>query len=157
MKLKKVDFWQINLAHCKLAVDTLLSSVCKMQTNPIILIQEPYLYKGKVRLALPNYKIFSHELNSRAAIAIPQHFRFWHVSEFSDRDTTTIILEENDNDKYLIVSSYLDILHTQVVPTMLEKVHSFSARENIPIISGLDSNAHSTVWGCDVNNKRGVL
>ena len=128
-----------------------------MQTNPIILIQEPYLYKGKVRLALPNYKIFSHKLNSRAAIAIPQHFRFWHVSELSDRDTTTIILEENDNDKYLIVSGYMDITNPSVIPTTLDKIRIYSTKNRIPVLAGLDTNAHSTLWGCDSNNSRGDI
>ena len=140
-----------------MAVDTLLSSVSKVQTNPILLLQEPYLSKGEIRFKVPKYNIYSFDSQCRSAVAIPEFFRSWYEPSLSDRDTTTVVLEDDSKDKYLVVSSYFDINLDGVVPAMIEKVKQYSVTKNIPIVVGIDSNAHSTLWGCTANNKRGDI
>ena len=55
--------------------------------------------------------------------------------------------------KMLIVSAYLDI-NKPVVEEWLRRIIKFSDDKNWPIIIGMDSNAHSTLFGKD-NNSRG--
>ena len=155
--LNMAQIWQINLHHSKNASDNLLSEVIGQITPPIILIQEPYLYKKKVKLYLPNYNLYFVGLNSRSVIAIPKLFKGVFLRSLSDRDTTAVLLEENNDKpvKFVLVSAYLDILDKEVVSKGLERISRFSSDKNLPLVLGIDSNAHSTLWGCDDDNQRG--
>ena len=157
--------WQINIHHCKLASDNLVSEVMKMKRKPILLIQEPYLFREKPLLRINNYAVHYVGKNVRSLIAIPCNLRSFSVHELSDKDTTAVLLEENvhttdetNNEttiKYLLVSSYLDILDKKVINQGLEKCATFSKTNRIPMVIGMDSNSHSTLWGCETNNSRG--
>ena len=152
----KIIFWQINLNHAFAASNNLTLEVGRMgKTKPIILIQEPYLFKGKPKLWLPNYTIYFKDSNCRSAVAIPSHLTSWAKNDLSDKDTVAVILEENANDKCLVVSSYLDITSNEVIPSKLNSAADFCRHNNLPLLAGIDSNSHSTLWGCDMNNKRG--
>ena len=155
-KSKSLEFWQINLQHCKAASECLISDVgSNLQTPPVLLIQEPYLYRGQPKLNLINYNIYYKSKDNRSLIAAPRCLKAWSMDSLSDRDNTTILLEDNTKRQILIVSSYLDITNGDVIGNVLEKIIEFSRVEKIPIIIGMDSNSHSTLWGCDVNNSRG--
>ena len=145
--------WQINLHHSKLASDNLASEVAKMAKPPIILIQEPYLYKDKVKLNLINYNLF-HKPKSRSLIAIPCAIKSFFLNSISDRDTVSVLLTEGNN-SIILASVYLDILDDKVISCGLEYISKYSSDSSIPMILGLDSNAHSTLWGCEEDNKRG--
>ena len=119
------------------------------------MIQEPYLYRGKIKLASPNHKIISNELNSRSCIAVPRFLKSWPMMKFSDKDTTVLMLEESAQEKLMLVSSYLDIKNEKVVTNKLASAVDFANKNKIPILISMDSNSHSTLWGCEVNNKRG--
>ena len=65
-----LKFIQINLQHCKESTAVLCSQLCSMHTC-IALIQEPYIYKSKIRgLSVPGaqllYKV--EAMRPRAAI-----------------------------------------------------------------------------------------
>ena len=156
-KLSKILFWQINLQHCRAATDNLLAAVGQMKEKaPVLLVQEPYVRKGKPIFSLPNYQVHYHGKNSRSLIAVPRQLRVWSVSSLSDGDFTSILLEGNDKKRILVVSGYLDI-KKEVVGDKLEEIVSYSSANKIPILAGFDTNCHSTIWGCDENNNRGDL
>ena len=151
------------MQHCKTAVDFLISSVSNLNFAPVLLIQEPYVYKKTVKLSLPKYNVYYSRPSARSsshvrtAIAVPNNLNVWYMGNLSDEDTTSIILEDNQNQKIMITSSYLDITLDSVIPDSLEKNMVFCKANNIPILIGMDSNSHSTLWGCEENNKRGEI
>ena len=54
----------------------------------------------------------------------------------------------------VIASCYWDILHDNIDPYVLNLI-SFCRERKIPLVLGMDSNAHSTLWGSKLNNTRG--
>ena len=153
-----VKIWQNNLHHAKLASDTLVEEAEKLHDRPIILAQEPYLSRNKIKIKLPNYNVYFNGLKNRTFIAVPTNMSSTFLRSLSDRDTTAILLEEKNDVapvKYIIVSAYLDILDDKVISKGLDSIISFANDRGIPVILGIDSNAHSTLWGCDEDNKRG--
>ena len=149
-------FWQNNLQHGRTSTDNLLSDVGSIlhSKTPILLVQEPYIYKGKPIFNLPNYNIHYKGINNRTLIAVPRCLRAWNISSLSDKDTTTILIEDDNKQRILVVSAYLDI-KLDVVSKKLDEIVLYSNINKIPILVGMDSNCHSTVWGCDSNNARG--
>ena len=74
------------------------------------------------------------------------------ISELKHRDLAAglITLEEK---KTVILSVYLDITK-EAVPDHLRKAIEYCKQKRFSILVGIDSNAHSDVWGYS-NNKRG--
>ena len=158
MKNDALTVWQINLHHSRKATDNLVAEVANSKSLPLILAQEPYLYKEKIKLKLPNYILYSVGKNNRSLIAIPKQFQSFFLNTLSDRDTTVILLEEKDsNEKFILASAYLDILDGKVISKGLEKLAKYSLENRIPMVIGMDSNAHSSIWGCETDNKRGEV
>ena len=79
--MPKINIWQINLQHSKAASDHLISEVAKVQTDTIILIQEPYLFKEIPTLKIPNSHNFYSGKNNPSILtgrgAISSFFVGW--------------------------------------------------------------------------------
>ena len=58
------------------------------------------------------------------------------------------------NQEVYICSLYLDILKEVHIPAFLRLVE-WCNRERMPLVIGMDSNAHSPLWGSDERNARG--
>ena len=56
----------------------------------------------------------------------------------------------------LLVSAYLNI-HLPVTPTWLSDIVTLASDRGIPILISMDSNAHSSLYGPDNNNRGGEL
>ena len=150
----KITFWQQNLQHSRTATDTLLSSVAQAKFSPILLVQEPYIHKGRPVMSIPNYNVHFYGVKSRTLVAVPRHLKAWSLGSLSDGDVTTILLENNENERILVVSAYFDITK-DVVSKKIDEITMFSSRHKVPLLMGADTNCHSSLWGCDENNSRG--
>ena len=102
------------------------------------------------------YKTFlgceGEERPSRTAIYIPFGASAIQLGHLSNRDCTTILLK-TPTGKMVISSIYLDIL-TQIRQSWLTRLLNYAENEDLPMIIGMDSNAHSQLYG-PTTNKRG--
>jgi len=157
--MKFCDIWQINLQHSRSATDELVSRLRVRHTKPdqstIILVQEPFLNKGKVSGIDRSCKTMAFNDDPRAAIITYGLSNVWYVPKFSNRDVTTCVLESKGKMTY-IVSAYLDI-NDNNINDKLVKIVEFCNANNHELIIGCDSNAHSSLWGCTSNNRRGDM
>ena len=136
-KLYSSEFiiWQNNLQHCKLATDVILKDISKAQKSPVLLVQEPHIYRAKPRFNPPNYNVFFGKSScARSLIAVPRGLRCWAMESLCNRDVTTVLLEDFNGQKLIVVSAYLDIKDKNVINDTLEKVSSFSRDNNLPML-----------------------
>lgn len=77
----------------------------------------------------------------------------WLVNEFTNRDQCCVAVE-NQGKLVYIASAYLDINYS-ATPQILRNLIERCEVERIPLILGMDANAHSPLWGCDESNPRG--
>ena len=97
-------------------------------------------------------KLFRYEKMARSAILVYNpNLDCTLVPQFSDHDTTTIQLE---NQNTYICSSYHDIT-AAAWPTILNDLANFCRSKNARLIIGADTNAHSEMWGSPAPNGRG--
>ena len=73
----------------------------------------------------------------------------WYCPKYSNRDITTVVLKLVDREIYF-TSGYCDI-NLDIPPKLTELMEEV----NHPVLMGLDTNAHSQVWGMAENNSRG--
>ena len=145
---------QINCRKCEQATLTVGSI-----PDSIYLMQEIY-YTAKGNAGV---RVKSHlygKPQSRAAIYLSslQSCSFVPMPQFTDDDISTVIIEGGSLKEPTIISSvYLDLLKNN--PVVLPKLRypvEFASMNGKRLICGLDSNAHSSLWGSDDVNERGL-
>ena len=154
-----IKFWQINLQHSKAAWSHLVSEISaagKLHSLPIILIQEPYHYKGKL-MSCKNYNFSFTGTNYRSCIGIPRSIQYTRLAELCNNDieVVEVITKDENIPKIRLVSAYLDINDDTLSLDHLERCVEKARRDRIPILFGLDTNAHSVLWNSPDSNVRG--
>ena len=138
---------QLNCHHSKIS-SALLTKKLNSVHPTIALITEPWLAKGKRVAGLPSGDRYYAE-GARAAI-ICKNIKSWPIPQWTDKDTATANIMI-DKKRAVVSSVYWDITEEDP-PKILE---SLAKQKDVPVIIGMDSNAHSTTWGSKENNKRG--
>ena len=154
-----------NLNRAKVPSLTLLENIDKdwsPDIKHVICIQEPFKnYKtGKIKNTSKNYKnFFSYKSKyPRAIIQVSKPFDknvFFH-QELSDRENCVISVDDPKTPgKRIFMSS--NYLHESVSinECQLNNIAKNANKKKDGLISCSDTNAHSTAWGNDKNNKRG--
>lgn len=124
--------------------------------DSIYLLQEPY-YTTAGRPSIRNPSKFHSKGAARAAIYASslQSFSFVPMHQFTSHDIATGTIEGGCLENSVVIASiYLDIEQPTILPQMEELV-KFCQDKHMCLIMGIDSNAHSPLWGCNDCNKRG--
>ena len=122
--------------------------------NYICLISEPFKAKCRI-IARPHHSKVLYVRNAtppRTAIYFKGEFDIIMLETLCNRDCTVGILNTGRK-KILIGSIYLDI-NLEVKPAWLTAVHEYARKKGLPLLLGMDSNAHSDLFGNETN-KRG--
>ena len=148
-------FHQINLHKSKYANYELFKQV-ETLNNFVALTQEPHIYKGKLT-GLPR-GLRSHLVgpNPRSCIIWPQKLNITPVTDFCTGDVVSCLWETDSimRTKIILISAYWDIL-LEEVPVKLVACIEYCISHNIPYLCSMDTNAHSSLWGCSSDNPRG--
>ena len=126
--------------------------VSKMENEVVCLITEPSRYKNRLCSLPRGFKSISSSSLARAAIFWRGGFDILKLEDLCSDDCATGIIKVG-RINMLLVSGYLDI-NLGVVPAWLIKIINYSNKKKYPILFGLDTNAHSTLYG-PVSNTRG--
>ncbi len=107
----KISFIQINLEHAK-ASTTILNKIINESTNTIALIQEHYIYNGKVlRINSKNGNLnYSNCEKPRSCVYVPYTWNSFVLKELNDGDNIAVLVDFHLNGapkKLVICSSYL--------------------------------------------------
>ena len=148
---------QINLHKSKYAHFELFKQVEPL-SNFVVLTQEPHVYGGKFTGLPRGLKAHLIGSNSRSCIIWPKKLNITPVSEFCSDDIVACLWETNSSPKtkLMLISAYWDILQAEV-PAELVACIDYCLTHNIPYLCSMDSNAHSTLWGCITDNPRGKI
>ena len=153
-----MHFTQINLHKAKLAAIELHNNLRNRQD--IVLITEPYIYKGKY-VGLPRgYAVFFSEVDAedagesgvcRAAILVPKHVQAVQIDKVSNADAAVVQIV-TARGKLTLASVYLDIKKV-AVPAWLGGIPEYAEASASRILMGIDTNAHSQLYGPSTNTR----
>ena len=151
-----MKFVQLNTHKAQLAAIELHNELELVQE--VVLITEPYTYKNKMVGIPTGYTPYIQgtveDAKPRAAVLLPHGITAVKLEQFCNRDSIILIVDTLTG-KLIVGSIYLDILQ-DVIPQWLEALMIYIEREGVKMILGVDTNAHSQLYGPDTN-KRGEL
>ena len=147
---KSIQCAQINLQHCHLACVEL-----NQRSYDVEFLTEPLLGKaGTIKgIARRGKSIHAASESPRAGIRYATNLKVWPVPEHTSRDMATVAVVFEGKVIYLC-SFYCDIVKPVCTPELTTLVDKCQ-REHIPLVLAGDTNAHSSLWGCGENNRRG--
>jgi ribonuclease HI len=143
----------INLQHSKFA-----SAELNIRGHyDLTLITEPYSHRGLIRtLKTRNHELF-YKLGvdrPRACIRANKKWKAWAVPQFTTVDMAVASLQVGDDEMWF-ASVYLDIQTEVRQSAGLVQLLEYCDSQRIPLVIGMDSNAHNLLWGSVDTNKRG--
>ena len=149
---RQIKFGQINLHRCKAAA----AELDQRGYYDITLITEPYSTRGRVRLEVKHGAIVAANLKEKSVqprACIRSYMPSWQMDDFTNRDIASAIIRSDEGD-FCVSSLYLDIEIKPTNTVFMELVKECKKRK-LPLIVGMDSNAHSSMWGAEDTNDRG--
>ena len=133
------------------------------QTNSsqhISLIQEPYCYENRVcflrktNMDLLYFDTKDKHQPPRTAIYASKRANLMMLPQLTSRDCVAALWMQANGHSVVVCSLYLDI-KKDVISQDLQAVQNYCERRRLGLLIGVDSNAHSSLWGNDEDNARG--
>mgnify|MGYP003335145635 FL=1 len=119
------------------------------------MVQEPYLRSDGGLVKAPNYYIYGRPL-ARACIWLPYGTKYYAIPQLTGRDISTIMIEQKPG--YILSSVYLDINFSEdEMLADLNRLITYTKKNKLKLVIGIDSNAHSSLWGSEETNRRGEI
>ena len=150
-----------NEPTCCLSINLQKSTAASAELNhrgeELVFITEPHARNGKIlTLDRARGKIFASAdpgKRPRAALRVSEGLEPWAAPDFTDGDMATAIVKLQGVSTF-VCSLYLDINYEVQKPLFLKLIDHCEAG-GLPLVCSMDSNAHSSLWGCSEQNKRG--
>ena len=144
---------QVNLRKSFAATNLFAS---QLHTSTIGLLTEPYHYKNKICKLGYNFELFPETTQSappRAAILVPKGMHPIFLPQLSGPDVTVIYFKRHH---LLMVSGYCDGKLPMIQPWM-ERIMDYVNTKGCKVVLGLDSNAHSELYGQETDGRGEIL
>lgn len=144
--VESLQFLQLNMQKAGTAAAELHRSL-PLSHIGIALLTEPTLYKSKVCLMPKGYRLLSPTVGSdsvpRAAILVRPHLNCVKLEHLCTPDC--VVLLYPGPKPTIIFSAYLD-RNLSVTPDWMLRIISYAQARDFPLLGGLDSNAHHTMY-----------
>lgn len=154
---RKLQVVQINLHHCEAASEDLVQYLTKKDVD-VALIQEPWLYRDKIRgLGTKNYELFYSRVEGkkRACIVAKKSLHFILLSQYSTSDLTVVAWEQKGKTQLLLASAYMPYEEKEPPPKAVRDLVQGAGAHGKHLVIGCDANGHHTQWGSKDINERG--
>ena len=148
MKIK-----QINLRKSFAATNLFAA---QLDTNVVGLLTEPYHYKNKICRLGYNFDLFPDTTLGkppRAALLVPKSLNATFLPHLSTPDVAVIFLKPQN---LLLVSGYCDA-NLPMIQEWLTNIMVYVRNKNCGVVLGLDSNAHSELYGHETDSRGEIL
>ncbi len=122
----------------------------------LALVQEPPVGKNG-RVQADGWRVVAKN-NCRAAVLVTQGIHYWALDQFTHRDSSVVCVKLYDKKTKQYKSVYLASIYLDIkfdtITNDLKNLVEYCSQKGVPLIAGIDSNAHNTVWGSPENNTR---
>ena len=152
-----IQFKQLNLAKSKLASANFAQKFSSWSRSCLVaFLQEPAVTtSGRLQGVPPGAQSFA-AAKPRVAVVATADLSLWPLPDLTCQDAAAVLWRTNDRrfPEIVLASVYADITKP-AVPKVMADITSFCSGRDLPCIIGIDTNAHSALWGSDTNNSRG--
>ena len=146
---------QVNAQHAKQAKHEINRWIDKQGSEYLVLVQEPYLYRGKPAIQPISARKYYNNIDGvRTAIYARKGIKAWYIDHLSGKDATVLVTRINKR-ATVVASLYMDYNeNTPVVSEKIQDIVDYARSKGSALLLGIDSNCHSTLFGNETN-KRG--
>ena len=148
-----LTFYQVNLRKMYAATAE-LNNHLNRKSSFVVLIQEPVVRSGKIMgLNRKRGNVVHASLNGRprAVIYISKNLNIHPLYNLSSLDQAVLMLSISRNGKerkIIVCSSYFPYDSVSDPPTSeFNDLSDYCKINNLPLLSGIDTNAHHSAWG----------
>jgi hypothetical protein len=145
---------QTNLQKSKEATGNLAQLLVEWLTSPFsVLFQELWAHKDKV--GLPADGLIVAGTDPRAGIFATKDLNMVAMDQFI-MDNLAVCrwsMGDEENHVVIVILYYANIM-LKPVSKELDKVLVYCRSNSLPVLIGADTNVHSSLWGCQYNNRR---
>ena len=148
-----MKFKQLNLRKSFAATNLFIS---RLDTLSVGLLTEPYHYRNKISKVGPNFDLLPDiTLPSppRAAILAPKHLQATFLPHLSNADVAVAFFKQFN---LLVVSGYCDI-DLPMIQDWFSDIIEYASAKKYKLLIGIDSNAHSELYGQETNSRGELL
>ena len=128
----------------KVCSDFLMNYIARSNQDCLYLLQEPYLYKGKIPSLPHTYSMLGSNTSPRAVCLAPKHWPVILLEKYTDRDTASLLFKEGSFECYFF-SIYCDG-EKPTISNLVINICDYLEEKNANAIFALDSNAHSVLY-----------
>ena len=155
---KRLNVLQLN-CHKRKETNVEANNWIGLHEHSIALLQEPAQNKGRIT-SINNKKVRCYtgsKEKPRACILLDRKMRSFLITQFSDRDTVTLLIKDNlTNENIYICSAYMPFDSPDMPPPrIIQELVAHCESKGINLILGTDANAHHIIWGSSDTNNRG--
>ncbi|XP_049302166.1 uncharacterized protein LOC125775553 [Bactrocera dorsalis] len=147
---------QVNLHHASAASAVIVKRFISDNLS-ILLIQEPWVFRGEVRgLNTSNSKVI-WDLSSerpRSCVVVRADIDFFCISEFLTQDLVAVQVKDKEVSDFVMASAYFPGETATAPPPSILSLVEYCRANNLPLTLGCDANAHHTEWGSTDCNVR---
>ena len=149
-----LNFLQVNLHKANIAT-TMAGQAMEGQHHRIMLITEPYTIQSKIPFMPRGCKVIFDKSTQksdpppRAAIVASPDVSLQAMTSWCTRDCA-VAMAKFEGQLVLLVSIYCDITRPVTDPHLVSLMN-MADRKRLPLLIGMDSNAHSSFFGPDTN------
>ena len=155
-----LNFLQCNIHHAKVASQLLKAKITSGQCD-IALIQEPWIANNSVQgLKVHEGRLYvsDHE-RPRACIFVTDRVESIPLLQYTSQDCAVVQLRITRNKKrhdFILISAYFPYDSVDSPPPEeFQSAIRYARSKGLPVIAGVDANAHNRVWGSTDDNDRG--
>jgi hypothetical protein len=149
---------QINLHASVAPQGNLVQVLSCLRGDYLVFMHEPYTFRGKITgcSGIPLHYYQSKDNVPRAAIATS--LPMWLMTDFATPDLAPccFLTGVASCPEIVVASVYCDIKKNCFSPE-LKRLLQYCKDTLRPLVLGVDTNAHSHLWGCATNNARGDI
>ena len=148
-----MKFKQLNLRKSFAATNLFISRLDPLSVG---LLTEPYHYRNRISKVGPNFDIFPETTlvdPPRAAILVPKLLQATFLPQISNPDVAVVYFKQFN---LLVASGYCDI-NLPMIQDWLLGIIEYASEKKCKLLIGIDSNAHSELYGQETNPRGELL
>ena len=120
----------------------------------MVMVTESHTVKGKVSVLKSTRDSIIANKNRSPRACIKTSLPCWNVEKLTSKDMAVATIK-TDEGQICVASIYHGIQKHSAREEGLIELANLSKKVNLPLIAGIDTNAHCSMWGSRDDNKRG--
>ena len=143
-----IEVAQVNLHHAT-AASAVIASRFLSDNLGILLIQEPWVFRGEVRGLNTKASKVIWDLSSerpRSCVVVRNDIDFFCISEFLTQDLVAVQVKDKEGADFVLAAAYFPGETTTAPPNEIHHLMEYCRSNKLPLVLWCDANENNKEW-----------